>query len=100
MLAKKSRVFIIEVGIHPFFLEQIKKIIREGSWRVRALHNVSSQRPGQLAAGLLEPPLVGTFQRTEYIQYETVVQRGWGWGGVEVGGVGRGRGEAQPHISL
>lgn len=31
MLAKKSRVFLIEVGIHPLFLEQIKKIIREGS---------------------------------------------------------------------
>lgn len=63
---RESRVFLTGVGIHPLFLEQIKNVIQEGSAGVQALRNGSSQRLGQLVAGLLQLPLVGTFQRRDY----------------------------------
>lgn len=32
MLAKGDDIFLIEVGIHPFFLEQVEKSTQEESW--------------------------------------------------------------------
>lgn len=38
MLAKEDSIFLIEVGVHPFFLEQIEKSTRKKAG-VGALHN-------------------------------------------------------------